>query len=59
MTSDFPVLRFLRDCEAGLRDLAEKHPDRMTPDLIRLADDVSTHAERLVQRLIEAGLMLT
>ena len=59
MTGNFPVLRFLRDCEAGLRELAATHPDRMGSDLLRLADEVSAHAGRLVQQLVETGLMLT
>ena len=42
------LLRRLRDCEAGLREIAE-----VRPDLGRIADEIAAETQKLKAELIE------
>ncbi len=57
MPSRIHTLRFFRDTEACLRDLAEANSRDITSDLVQLADKVSGHATELKRELIADGLI--
>ena len=57
MPSRFPYLRFCRDMEARLREIAERNPHYVTPHLVQLADEVAAHATELKDALIADGLL--
>jgi hypothetical protein len=57
MPSRIHILRFLRDAEARLRELAERDPSDVTSDLLQLADEISRHATALKRELIAEGLI--
>ena len=52
MQPEVRLLRLLRDCEAGLRDMAG---DR--PHLRRIADEIGAEAQKLKRELIRDGLI--
>ena len=57
MPSRVHILRFFRDAEARLRALAEQRPPDITPDLLQLADEISSQATELKRALIAEGLI--
>ena len=57
MPSRIQILRFFRDTEARLRELAEGKSSDVTSDLLLLADKVSSHATQLKRELIADGLI--
>jgi hypothetical protein len=57
MPSRIQILRFFRDTEARLRELAEGKSSDVTSDLLLLADKVSRHATQLKRELIADGLI--
>jgi hypothetical protein len=57
MPSRVHILRFFRDTEVRLRELAEGKSSDITSDLLRLADEVSTHATELKSELIAARII--
>jgi hypothetical protein len=59
MIGNFPVLRFLRDSEAALRELAQASPIQISSDLLRLADDTAMQATRLIKETLEARRLST
>ncbi len=52
MPSRVHILRFFRDIEARLRELAEHKSNDVTSDLLDLADQISRHATELKHELI-------
>ena len=59
MIGNFPILRFLRDSEATLRELAQVSPIQISSDLLRLADDTAMQAARLIKETLEARRLST
>ena len=57
MPSRMHILRFFRDTEARLRELAKRDPRNITSDLLQLADDIATHAAELKHELIADGVI--
>jgi hypothetical protein len=57
MPSRVHILRFFRDTEVRLRELAEGKSSDITSDLLRLADEVSTRATELKSELIAARII--
>jgi hypothetical protein len=57
MPRSIPILRFFRDAEARLRELAERKPSDVTSDLRQLADEISRHAAELKRELIAKRLI--
>lgn len=57
MIGNFPVLRFLRDSEATLREMAQASPIHISSGLLRLANDTAIQAARLLDEMVEAGLL--
>jgi len=57
MPSRMHILRFFRDTEARLRELAKRDPRDITSDLLQLADDIATHAAELKRELIADGVI--
>jgi hypothetical protein len=57
MPSRMHILRFFRDTEARLRELAKRDPRDITSDLLQLADDIATHAAELKSELIADGVI--
>jgi hypothetical protein len=57
MPSRMHILRFFRDTEARLRELAKRDPRNITSDLLQLADDIATHAAELKRELIADGVI--
>lgn len=51
MPGGLEVLRFLRDSEAGLRELAAANPTTVAPNLLKIGDDVADHATKLKNEL--------
>jgi hypothetical protein len=57
MPSKVHILRFFRDTEARLRELAQQRPSDVNSDLLKLADEVSTRATELKSELIAERLI--
>jgi hypothetical protein len=57
MPSRIQILRFFRDTEARLRELAERKPSDVASDLLQLADEISRHATELKRELIAKRLI--
>ena len=57
MPSRVHILRFFRDTEARLRELAKRDPMDITSDLLKLADEVAAHAGELRNELIAEGVI--
>ena len=57
MASMIACLRFFRDTEARLREIAQRNPSGPTSDLLQLADEVADHATALKRELIAQGLI--
>jgi hypothetical protein len=57
MPNRFHILRFFRDTEARLRELAQQDPPAVRPGLLYLADEISIQATALKQELIAERLI--
>lgn len=57
MPGRLKVLRFLRDSEAGMREIGATTPMKIVPDLLRIANDIADNAAKLKAELIEDGLI--
>jgi hypothetical protein len=57
MPNRLHILRFFRDTEARLRELAQRKPSDIPSDLLQLADEISMHAAALKRELIAEGLI--
>lgn len=51
------ILRFFRDTEARLRELAQRCPGDSASELLQLADEMSVHAAALKRELLADGLI--
>jgi hypothetical protein len=52
MVSGMEILRFFRDTEARLRELAQQEPGNVSSGLLQVADDISVQAAGLKEELI-------
>lgn len=57
MPSRIPILRFFRDTEVRLRELATRDTKDIAPGLLQVADEISSHAAELRRELIAEGLI--
>jgi len=57
MTSSIHILRFFRNAEARLRQLARQDSSDITSNLRQLADEVAVHATELKRELIAERLI--
>ncbi len=57
MPTRIHILRFFRDTEAQLRELAGRKSADVTSDLLKLADEISGQAAELRRELIAEGLI--
>jgi hypothetical protein len=57
MTSSIHILRFFRNAEARLRELAQQDSSDITSNLRQLADEVAIHATELKRELIAKRLI--
>jgi hypothetical protein len=57
MPGRLQVLQFLRDSERRMREIAAQHPSAITPDLLRIANEIAADSAKLEAELIEAGLI--
>jgi hypothetical protein len=51
------ILRFFRDTEARLRELARRDPKDIPLDLLKIADEIASHAGELRSELIADGVI--
>ena len=58
MPGRLQVLKFLRDSEKRMREIAAQHPSGITPDLLRIADEIAADAAKLESELVAAGLIV-
>jgi hypothetical protein len=57
MPSRIQILRFFRDAEARLRELATRDPKDITAGLLQVADDIAAQANELKRELIAEGFI--
>lgn len=57
MPTRIHILRFFRDTEVRLRELAGRKSADVTSDLLKLADEISSQAAELRRDLIAEGVI--
>jgi hypothetical protein len=57
MPSRMHILRFFRDTEARLRDLAKRDHKDIPLDLLTIADEIAGHAGELRSELVAEGVI--
>jgi hypothetical protein len=59
MPSRMHILRFFRDTEARLREIARRNPKDIPLDLLTIADEIASHAGELRSELVAEGIIIT
>jgi len=57
MSRRLELLAFLQEAAVTLRRLAREQPSSISPELLRMADEIATEAAALEAELLDAGLL--
>jgi hypothetical protein len=57
MPGRLDVLAFLQESASKLRQMARERPSSISPEMMRIADDIAHEASRLEAELMDAGLL--